>query len=96
MEAPSRDPLKIRPLFFGGPGKPMPIPSPVLFADKCTLTFSAEAGVKIRIVYPGWDDPRVVLPGQHIEIRRGPQGVELRVLADPNEPLVDVDNDRAD
>jgi hypothetical protein len=52
----------------------MPNPSPVLIADKCTLTFSAEAEGRIRIVYQGWDDPRVVLPGQHIEIRRGPQG----------------------
>jgi hypothetical protein len=74
----------------------MPNPSPVQIADKCTLTFSAEAGRKIRVTYQSWEDAKAVLPGQHIEIRRGPQGVELRVLADPNEPLVDVDNDRAD
>jgi hypothetical protein len=57
--------------------KPMPNPSPVLIADKCTLTFSAEAGGKIRVTYQSWEDAKAVLPGQHIEIRRGPQGVEL-------------------
>jgi hypothetical protein len=63
----------------------MPKPSPILIADKCTLTFSAEASGKIRVTYQSWEDAKAVLPGQHIEIRRGPQGVEMRILADDRE-----------
>jgi hypothetical protein len=63
---------------FGGENF-MPVPSPILIADKCTPTFSAEADGKIRVVYQGWDDPKIVLPSQSIEIRRVPQGVEFRI-----------------
>jgi hypothetical protein len=76
-------PLKSEPLFFGGLFQMATVPSPVLIADKCTITFSAEADGKIRAVYQGWDDAKIVLPSQSIEIRRGPQGVEFRILGYP-------------
>jgi hypothetical protein len=51
--------------------------SPALIADKATLALSAEEGGNSRVVYQSWDVPKVVLDGQHLQIRRGPQGVEV-------------------
>jgi hypothetical protein len=56
------------------------VPSPILIADKCTVTFSAEADGKVRVIYQGWDDAKIVVPGQFIHICRGPQGIEFRLL----------------
>jgi hypothetical protein len=57
--------------------------SPLFKADSATLTFSATDGGKMRVVYGGWDDHKVVLPGQVFELRRGPQGVEARIITPP-------------
>ena len=37
---------------------------------------------KLRVTYVGWDDAKVVLDGQVLELRWGPQGVEARILPD--------------
>jgi hypothetical protein len=57
--------------------------SPLFKADSATLTFSRGEGGKMRVVFSGWDDPKVALPGQHFEIVLGPQGVEGRILGEP-------------
>jgi hypothetical protein len=52
-----------------------------LKADTATLTFSASKDGKLRVVYGGWDDAKVALPGEVFELRVGPQGVEGRIVA---------------
>ena len=37
---------------------------------------------KLRVTYIGCDDAKVVLDGQVLELRWGPQGVEARILPD--------------
>ena len=37
---------------------------------------------RLRVTYAGWDDAKVVLDGQVLELRWGPQGVEARILPD--------------
>jgi hypothetical protein len=60
------------------PARPV---SPLFKADKATLTLSREAGGKMRVVYTGWDDAKVLLAGQGLQLTVGPQGVEARVVA---------------
>jgi hypothetical protein len=54
--------------------------APILIADKATVAFSAEEGGKIRCVYPSWENAKVVLDGQHLEVRRSKQGLEFRIV----------------
>ena len=57
-----------------------PPADPALFkADTATLTFYATAEGKLKVVYAGWDEAKIVLPGCVFELARGPQGVEGRI-----------------
>jgi hypothetical protein len=42
-----------------------------LIADRVNLAVSDEKDGKLRVVYSNWDDPKVVLKGQVLELRRG-------------------------
>jgi hypothetical protein len=53
--------------------------SPLFKADVATLSFYATKDGKVSVSYPGWDDRKVVLPGQVFEIAWAPQGVEGRI-----------------
>lgn len=46
----------------------MPRKSPVLRADTATLTLSVATDGKLRVAYQGWDDPKVLLPGEWLEL----------------------------
>lgn len=45
-----------------------PHPPPLLTADGVTLAVSAEKDGKLRVVYGGWEDAKVLLPGEHVEL----------------------------
>ena len=53
---------------------------PLLKADRVTLAVEATKDGKLRVTYQGWDDAKVVLPGQRFELVCGDQGVEARIL----------------
>ena len=44
-----------------------------------TIAVSASKDGKLRVVYGGWDDAKVVLPNEVLELRWGKQGVEARI-----------------
>jgi hypothetical protein len=44
------------------------------------LTVSASRDGKLRVVYGGWDDAKVVLPNEVLELRWGKQGLEARII----------------
>jgi hypothetical protein len=49
--------------------------SALLIAEKVNLAVSSSKEGKLRVVYQGWDDPKVVLEGQVLELRwGGPRG----------------------
>jgi hypothetical protein len=56
---------------------------PLFKADTANLTVSASRDGKLRVVYGGWDDAKVVLPNEVLELRWGKQGVEGRILTPP-------------
>ena len=58
---------------------PLSPDSSLFKADTATLVFSASKDGKIRVIYTGWDDAKVVLPGDVFEVRWGSQGVEGRI-----------------
>ena len=41
---------------------------PLFKADTANLAFSADKEGKVRMVYSGWDDPEVLLPGEVLEV----------------------------
>jgi hypothetical protein len=51
-----------------------------LIPDKAVVGFSAEEGWKIRCVYPSWEATRVVLDGQHFEVRRRQTRPRVRIV----------------
>jgi hypothetical protein len=53
--------------------------SALLIAETANLAVSASKDGKLRVVYQGWEDPKVVLPGQVLEFRWCDQGVEGRI-----------------
>jgi len=54
----------------------------LLTAESIMLGVRHEKEGKLRVTYAGWDDAKVVLDGQVLELRWGPQGVEARILPD--------------
>jgi hypothetical protein len=61
--------------------------SPLLKADpKATLTFSAEKDGLMRVTYQGWEDAKVLKPGEWIEVVN--RGGQLQVFR-RGEPLVE-------
>jgi hypothetical protein len=65
-------------------------PSPVIKAEKATISFAVSADKtdrKVRITYPNWEDHKVVGPDQAFEIAWGPQGVEGRIVDRPCAPV---------
>jgi hypothetical protein len=54
--------------------------SPIFISDKVSLAVSREKDGKLRLVYGGWDDAKVVEPGEVLELRASSQGVEGRIL----------------
>ena len=57
-------------------------PASLLTAESIMLGVRHEKEGKLRVTYVGWDDAKVVLDGQVLELRWGPQGVEARILPD--------------
>jgi hypothetical protein len=53
---------------------------PLFKADTANLRVSASKDGKLRVVYAGWDDAKVVLPSEVLELRWGKQGVEARII----------------
>jgi len=51
------------------PEKPAVRPQILLKADSVTLVVKAEAGGKIRLTCSAWEDARIVLPDQTLELR---------------------------
>jgi hypothetical protein len=47
---------------------------PLFKADSANLTVSASKDGKLRMVYGGWDDAKVVLPDEVLELRASSQG----------------------
>ena len=41
---------------------------PLFKADAANLAFSADKEGKVRMVYSGWDDAKVLLPGEVLEV----------------------------
>ena len=41
---------------------------PLFRADTANLAFSADKEGKVRIVYAGWDDAKVLTPGEVLEV----------------------------
>lgn len=57
-----------------------PSTPPLFKADKTIrIEFSASEG-KIRVNYPGWDDPKVVQPDRAFQVSLGAQGLEGRIV----------------
>ena len=50
----------------------------LLTAESIMLGVRHEKEGKLRVTYVGWDDAKVVLDGQVLELLWGPQGVEAR------------------
>lgn len=50
-------------------------PSPLLSVDpRAVLTFSAEKDGTLRVLYSGWEEPKVFRPGEWVEVvNRGGQ-----------------------
>lgn len=62
----------------------VPRKSPLLRADTATLTLSVSSDGKLRVAYQGWDDPKVLLPGEWLELQaEGTQVVVRREAAAP-------------
>jgi hypothetical protein len=59
--------------------QPRGIP-PLFKADTVNIAVSASKDGKLRVVYGGWDDAKVVLPNEVLELRWGKQGVEARII----------------
>lgn len=60
-------------------------PSPLLSADRAVLMLSAEKDGSLRAVYAGWEEPKVLRPGERLEVvHRGGQVQVFRL----GEPLV--------
>jgi hypothetical protein len=53
---------------------------PLFKADTVNIAVSASKDGKLRVVYGGWDDAKVVLPNEVLELRWGKQGVEARII----------------
>ena len=43
--------------------------APIFIADKVSLAVSGEKDGKLRLVYAGWDDAKVVEPSEVLEVR---------------------------
>jgi hypothetical protein len=41
---------------------------PLFKADTANLAFSADKEGRVRIVYSGWEDAKVLLPGEHLDV----------------------------
>jgi hypothetical protein len=64
-------------------------PSPVIKAEKATISFAVSADKtdrKVRMTYPNWEDAKVLLADQVFEIAWGPQGIEGRIVDRPRAP----------
>jgi hypothetical protein len=66
-------------------------PAPLFKADRVTITVSREIDGKLRVLYGGWEDARVVLPDHALELRAGPQGVEARIVERPVERVTGLE-----
>jgi hypothetical protein len=65
-------------------------PSPVIKAEKATISFAVSADKtdrKIRVTYPNWEDAKVLLADQVFEIAWRPQGIEGRIVDRPRAPV---------
>jgi hypothetical protein len=66
------------------------MPDRELIADsKAVIAFSYSRvdGGTISMSYQGWEQSKVILPGQAFEVRAGPQGIEGRIrnhIGNPN------------
>jgi hypothetical protein len=67
------------------PPKSSHIP-PLMKADTAVISFAAEKDGKIRVVYAGWDEVKVVLPGQVFEVRWARRGSLLICTKSPFTP----------
>jgi hypothetical protein len=59
-------------LFAGFGTTPLPqklLIAPIFIADSVSLAVSREKDWKLRIVYAGWEDAKVVEPSEVLEIR---------------------------
>jgi hypothetical protein len=45
-----------------------------------TIAVSSSRDGKLRVLYGGWDDAKVVWPNEVLELRWGKQGVEARTI----------------
>jgi hypothetical protein len=60
---------------FGTTPHPQKLPmAPIFIADSVSLAVSREKDGKLRIVYAGWDDAKVVQPGGYGQARSGWSG----------------------
>jgi hypothetical protein len=59
------------------PRQKLPEISPIFISDKVTLHVSREKDGKLRFVYAGWDDAKVVQPNGYGQARRGVEGRNL-------------------
>jgi hypothetical protein len=53
--------------------------APIFTADKVNLIVSREKDGKLRLIYPGWDDAKVVQPDEVLELSASSQGVQGRI-----------------
>ena len=56
--------------------------SPPLFKvdGRLALILEPGEGGKVRMTCRAWEEAKVLLPGQGLEVRRGAQGIEARVV----------------
>jgi hypothetical protein len=48
--------------------KPAETSSPLLKADSATIAFSANADGSLRVRYAGWEEAKVLRPGESLEL----------------------------
>jgi hypothetical protein len=53
---------------------------PPFKAEAVTIAVSSSRDGKLRVLYGGWDDAKVVWPNEVLELRWGKQGVEARTI----------------
>jgi hypothetical protein len=61
-------------LCYQPPRQKAPQISPIFISDKVTLHVSREKDGKLRLVYAGWDDAKVVRPDDGGQVRGGWKG----------------------
>jgi hypothetical protein len=69
------------------PRQKLPEISPIFISDKVTLHVSREKDGKLRSVYAGWDDAKVVQPNGYGQARRGVEGRNLPPTGGAMTPL---------